>query len=176
MIMLPTNFMPRFFKSFEMASNLSVCPLHSLLRLQEKNDRPDTVRTRKHTNRIIIEPSAGGLYRLTFGQSPNHGADDLPSSTTHPIRRIDAIAVQHLTLLMKRTHFQIRNRILFCQLLIVFRPQNGDFNLLIPSYPLFQIVLRNGRRIFPRLYEGSGCSNPFGPKRKRSSASASLKM
>ena len=136
--MLPTNFMPRFFKSFEMASNLSVCPLHSLLRLQEKNDRPDTVRTRKHTNRIIIEPSAGRLYRLTFGQSPNHGADDLPSSTTHPIRRIDAIAVQHLTFLMKRTHFQIRNRILFCQLLIVFRAQHGDFNLFMHSYSHFE--------------------------------------
>ena len=162
--MLPTNFMPRFFKSFEMASNLSVCPLHSLLRLQEKNDRPDTVRTRKHTNRIIIEPSAGRLYRLTFGQSPNHGADDLPSSTTHPIRRIDAIAVQHLTFLMKRTHFQIRNRILFCQLLIVFRAQHGDFNLLCIRIVILNLLRNRHTSHASRRAGSSSSSRPSSPK------------
>ena len=50
-----------------MASDFSICPLHSLLRLQEKNNRPDAVRTYKHTNPIIFKPSAGGLYHLSFG-------------------------------------------------------------------------------------------------------------
>lgn len=73
MIMLPTNFMPRFFKSFEMASDngkltLSTCPLHSLLRLQEKNNRSDAVWTCKHTNPIIFQPSASGLKKFTLRQ------------------------------------------------------------------------------------------------------------
>jgi len=44
-----------------MALDLSICPLHSLLCLQEKNNRSDAVWTCKHTNRIIIEPSARRL-------------------------------------------------------------------------------------------------------------------
>ena len=50
-----------------MASNLSVCPLHFLLRLQEKNNRSDAVWTCKHTNRIIIEPSARRLNQFPQG-------------------------------------------------------------------------------------------------------------
>lgn len=50
-----------------MASDLSICPLHSLLCLQEKNNRPDAVWTCKHTNRIVIEPSPRRLYHLVFG-------------------------------------------------------------------------------------------------------------
>lgn len=63
----------------------------------------------------------------------------MPSNATHLIRWIDAIAVQHLTFLMKRTLSQIRNCILFCQFLIIFRPQHGDFNLFISNALLFYV-------------------------------------
>ena len=37
-----------------------------------------------------------------------------------------------------RQHPPIRNCILFCQFLIVFRPQHGDFNLFMHSYSHFE--------------------------------------
>ena len=50
-----------------MASNLSICPLHSLLRLQKKNNWPDAVWTCKHTNPIIFQPSARRLNQFPQG-------------------------------------------------------------------------------------------------------------
>lgn len=54
-------------RAHPMASNLSICPLHSLLRLQEKNNRPDAIWTCKHTNPIIFQPSARRLNQFPQG-------------------------------------------------------------------------------------------------------------
>lgn len=75
----------------------AICPLHrSLHCFQQEDDRTDAIRASRHTNGIVFEPGTGGLEQLSFCQLPHHRRHRLPSYATHPLRRVNAVAVQHL--------------------------------------------------------------------------------
>lgn len=91
-----------------MASDLSICPLHSLLRLQEKNNWPDAVWTCKHTNPIIFQPSARRLNQFPQGY---HGFAALSkrklalSSRTVPQGEIRGLLILDLADLHRQSSF-----------------------------------------------------------------------